>query len=124
MYRLFAYPDSSDLYSVEAELVSSFEEFARAWRVDGIRLTNKKAPLMPGQDLPDWNLGLRVETERLSQEDIDQLLLFVAQLSRKLNLPFVLGTWNRTSGTRDLCVIDRHIPDGAAASIIGGANAV
>jgi len=123
MYRLFAYPDSSDLYDLEEELLSAFEQFARSWPVDGIELTNKKAPLMEGQELPDWNLGLRVESANLTRENVEELLSFVSQLSRKVNLPFVLGTWERPLGTRDLCFVDRHVPDGAAGLILGGAYA-
>jgi hypothetical protein len=123
MYRLFAYPDSSDLYAIEGALLQAFEEFARSWPVEGARLTNKKAPLMEGQELPDWNLGLRVETDQLSRENVEDLLSFVSGLSRKINLPFVLGTWERPIGTRDLCVVDRYVPDGAAGLILEGAYA-
>ena len=124
MYRLFAFPDSSDLYDVEKELLDAFERFAQSWPVQGIKLTNVKAPLMEGQDLPDWNLGLRVETDQFSRENVEELLSFVADLSRAVNLPFVVGTWQRPVGTRDLCTIDRHVPDGAAGAILEGAYAV
>ena len=123
MYRLFAYPDSSDLYDVEEQLLAAFELFMRSWPVRGLELTNVKAPLMEGQELPDWNLGLRVKTEHLSRENLDELLSFVAELSRTTNLPFVLGTWQRPLGTRDLCTIDRHVPDGAAGLILESAYA-
>lgn len=123
MYRLFAYPDSSDLYELEQALVDEFGRFARSWRVEGVLLTNAKAPLMEGQELPDWNIGLRVETDRLSRENIDELLSFTLKLSRKLNLPFVLGTWTRRSVVRDLCRIDGQIPDGAVGIIMEGAHA-
>jgi hypothetical protein len=124
MYRLYAYPDSSDLYQLEAELLAAFEQFVRSWPVDGVLLTNKKAPLMEGQEIPDWNLGLRVETATLDRENVEQLLSFLSELSRKVNLPFVLGTWQRPLGTRDLCFVDRHVPDGAAGEILQGAHAV
>ncbi len=123
MYRLFAYPDSSDLYDVEKELLVAFEQFAHSWPVQGLELTNAKAPLMEGQEFPDWNLGLRVTTEHLSRENVEELLSFVAELSRKVNLPFILGTWQRPLGTRDLCSVDRHVPDGAAGLILEGAYA-
>jgi hypothetical protein len=124
MYRLYAYPDSSDLYQLEAELLAAFEQFVRSWPVDGVLLTNKKAPLMDGQEIPDWNLGLRVETAILDHENVEQLLSFLSELSRKVNLPFVLGSWQRPVGTRNLCFIDQHVPDGAAGEILEGAHAV
>ena len=98
MYRLFAYPDSSDLYDVEEELLVAFERFARSWPVQGVELTNVKAPLVEGQELPDWNLGLRVRTEQLSRENVEELLFFIGDLSRTVNLPFVLGTGSAHRG--------------------------
>ena len=124
MYRLYAYADSSDLAAHEAILVRAFSEFMASWSVVGTLFTNKKAPLTEGQEFADWNLGLRVNAPALTREDIEQLLSFLAQLSRQVNLPFVLGTWReRTVGTTDLCSIDRHVPDGAAGLILEGANA-
>jgi hypothetical protein len=104
-------------------LLAAFEQFARSWPVEGVLLTNKKATLMEGQEIPDWNLGVRVETAHLGRDEVELLLSFVAELSRKVNLPFVLGTWERPAGTRDLCIIDRHVPDGAAGTILEGAHA-
>ena len=124
MYRLYAYADSSDLYHLEEDLLRAFEDFSSSWRVGGVLLTNKKAPLMEGQDIPDWNLGLRVEAAELSRENLEQLLSFLSELSRKVNLAFVLGTWARPIGTRDLCVVDGHVPDGAAGVILEGAHAL
>lgn len=124
MYRLYAYADSSDLSTHEATLVRAFSEFVATWPVAETLLTNKKAPLMEGQALPDWNIGLRVSAPELTRDNIEGLLSFLAQLSRAVNLPFVVGTWReRTSGTTDLCVVDRHVPDGAAGLILEGANA-
>jgi hypothetical protein len=124
MYRLYAYADSSDLVAHEATLVRAFSDFAASWPVTETLLTNRKAPLMEGQELPDWNLGLRVSAPALTREDVEQLLSFLAQLSREVNLPFVVGTWGeRRVGTTDLCLVDRYAPDGAAGDILEGANA-
>ncbi|MEQ1775592.1 MAG: hypothetical protein ABL891_17585 [Burkholderiales bacterium] len=123
MYRLYAYADSSDLIAHEAKLVRAFSDFAATWPVTQTLLTNKKAPLMEGQELPDWNLGLRINAPELSREDVEQLLSFLAQLSREVSLPFVVGTWReRKVGTTDLCLVDRHAPDGAAGLILEGSN--
>jgi len=124
MYRLFVYADSSELDHVERELLASVENFTRAWPVEGVRVTNRKAPLMEDQGTPDWNLGLRVETHRLTRENVEALLLFVSEMSRRMNFPFVLGTWDRSSNTRDLCFVDGHVPDAAAGRILEGAHAV
>jgi hypothetical protein len=123
MYRLFAYADGSDLAAHEEALVRAFTEFVAEWQLADALLTNKKAPLMAGQVLPDWNIGLRVSAPELTRGHVEQLLSFLAELSRKLNLPFVVGTWrHRAVGTTDLCVIDRFVPDGAAGAVMNGAK--
>ncbi len=104
-------------------MLTAFERFAQTWPVQGLELTNVKAPLMEGQDIPDWNLGLRVKTETLSRENVEELLAFVAELSRTVSLQFVLGTWHPL-GTHDLCTVDRLVPDGAVGLILEGAHAV
>ena len=124
MYRLFANADSSDLIAHEATLVRAFSEFASTWPVSETLLTNEQAPLMEGQEFADWNIGLRVNAPVLTREDVEQLLSFLAHLSRRVNLPFVVGTWRkRTVGTTDLCCIDRLVPDGAAGIVLEGSNA-
>ena len=124
MHRLYAYADSSDLVAHEATLVRAFSEFTATWPVAEVLLTNKKAPLMDAQNFADWILGLRVNAPVLTRQNVEDLLSFLAQLSREVNLPFVLGTWReRTAGTTDLCFIDRHVPDGAVSLILEGTNA-
>jgi hypothetical protein len=123
MHRLFAYADDSDLYDVEIALVAAFEEFASSWGVDEVRLRNTKAPLMSGQSIPDWNIGLSVEASELSRRHIEQLLSFLANLSREVSLPFVVGTWQPRGESRDLCFVERLVPDGAAGLVLEGLNA-
>jgi len=123
MFRIYAYADSSDLCDIEQTLISAFSSFAATWPVDGVLLTNKKAPLSRGQHMPDWNIGLRVTSEVISRENIDQLLSFLVGLSREVGLPFVVGTWReRSIGTKDLCIVDWQIPDGAAGDILENAR--
>jgi hypothetical protein len=124
MHRLFAYADESNLHEVEVVLVGAFETFVGSWGLQGVRLRNTKAPLMPGQALPDWNIGLSVETSELRRQHVDQLLAFLANLSREVNLPFVVGTWSSKGPSRDLCVIERSVPDGAGGLILEGLNAL
>ena len=121
MIRLYTYADSSDLEALEDKLLEAFTAFASSWGIDGILLTNRKSPVFEGRF--DWNLGLRVQAEALRREDIDSLLLFLAQLSREVGLRFVVGTWDHQSRTTDLCFIDRLVPDGAAGEILEGLNA-
>jgi hypothetical protein len=121
MVRLYAYADSSDLEDLESTLMNAFRAFASSWGIDNIILTNAKSPVFEGRI--DWNLGLRVQVEALRREDIDSLLLFLAQLSREVGLRFVVGTWDHESRTTDLCFIDRQVPDGAVGEVMEGLNA-
>ena len=124
MYRLYVYADRSDLAAHEETLIRAFSNFAATWPVSEVLLTNQKAPLVEGQGIPDWNLGLRVNARVLTRENLEQLLAFVAQLSREVNIPFVFGTWReRTVGTTDLCFVDRLVPDGAAGLLLERAYA-
>ena len=86
MIRLYTYADSLDLEALEDKLLEAFTAFASSWGIDGILLTNRKSPVFEGRF--DWNLGLRVQAEALRREDIDSLLLFLAQLSREVGLRF------------------------------------
>jgi len=101
--------------------MNAFRAFASSWGIDNIILTNAKSPVFEGRI--DWNLGLRVQVEALRREDIDSLLLFLAQLSREVGLRFVVGTWDHESRTTDLCFIDRQVPDGAVGEVMEGLNA-
>lgn len=123
MHRLFAYADGSDLSEAEGVLVAAFGKFASSWGVDGIRLRNTKAPLMSGQTVPDWNIGLSVEAPVFGRPQIEQLLSFLADLSREVNLPFVVGTWQPRGKSRDICVVDGHVTDGSAGLILEELNA-
>jgi hypothetical protein len=123
MHRLFAYADESNLSDVEGELMAAFDKFASSWGVDGVRLRNTKAPLMSGQANPDWNIGLSVEAPELRRHQLEQLLSFLANLSREVELPFVVGTWQPRGESRDLCVVDRHVADGSVGLILEQLNA-
>ena len=106
MYRLYAYAADSDLASIEQRLVGDFEIFAGRWGVAPIRLRNKKAPLIAGQALPDWNIGFSSETRELSTGQLVELVAFLSTLAKKYDRGFVVGTWDRkTSDTTDFCVI-------------------
>jgi hypothetical protein len=116
--ELYAFADESDLGAIETSLLQQFKDFVRTWGVDDVELINKKAPLMEGQVIPDWNIGLMVETLSLTPLHIANLLSFLCDLSRTMNLPFVVGTADRMTGVRRILVVNRHIPDGAIGSVL------
>ncbi len=124
MYRLYAYADDSDLSEVEATLVTAFQEFLASWDVRGLGFINKKAPLMAGQELPDWNIGLSGVTGELGERQVDELLSFLSNLSARVDRRFVVGTWaEREIGTRDIMFIGaKGAPEHASSKILAEAN--
>jgi hypothetical protein len=78
---------------------------------------------MSGQVVPDWNIGLSVEAPELRRPQLEQLLSFLANLSREFELPFVVGAWLPRGESRDLFVVDRHVADGSAGLILEQLNA-
>lgn len=125
MQYLYAIADESDLADLEAALVGAFSEFVRHWPVEGVRITNRKAPVMEGQEIPDWNIGLGVEDPQLNRSDVEQLLEFLCRMSREMNLRFVVGLSRREwkESTRDACFVYRSFPDGAVGTILERLNA-
>ena len=124
MQHLYAFADESDLYELEEHLVGAFAAFASSWSGEGVELVNRKAPLMDEQDIPDWNIGLFADPSNLSRMQVEELLAFLLELSRDVSLPFVVGISRYPHSPRALCLIDRHIPDGAGGTILEGVNAV
>jgi hypothetical protein len=123
MQRLYAIAYGNDLSDIEDQLVHAFAEFVHSWRVTGVELVNVKSPPIPGDDLRDWVIGLYAETEGLKPRDIEDLVSFLARLSREVNLELAVGIARRPHSPKQLCVIDGHIPDGAVGDILNGVHA-
>ena len=120
-HRLYAYAADSDLGSIESVLVAEFRRFESLWGVSSVRLRNTKAPPISGHEseLPDWNIGLSVEAETFTQEQIEQLVLFLASAAKLCEREFVVGTWSpRTSATEDLCFVNAATKKDTATSIL------
>ena len=121
MQRLYAYAADSDLSAVEAALVASFKKFASAWGIESVRLRNVNAPPILGHEaaLPDWNIGLSVETDLITPEQVEQLVLFLISTARECRREFVVGTWSaRTSATEDLCFVNASTSREAAIPLL------
>ena len=94
MLKVFAYVDGSDLELVSCQLVDAFTNFLSTWGVSSARLVNDKFPRtadLRDDDLPDWNLGLHFEAERLSQTQFDQLITFLSRTAAETQREFVIG---------------------------------
>ena len=120
-HRLYAYAADSNLSSVEPVLVAEFKRFASVWGIDSVRLRNVKAPSTPGDEgeLPDWNIGLSVEIDNFTPEQVEQLVLFLASTAQLCDREFVVGTWSpRTSATEDLCLVNSSTSKDVASHLL------
>src|SRR5688572_8412106 len=120
MHRLYAYAASSDLADVELLLVGEFKKFAASWGIESVRLRNVKAPLTYAKEgeLPDWNLGLSVEAEKIDLPLLELLVSFLSVAASKSEKQFVVGTWSpRTSETEDFCLVGTSASSEIAAGI-------
>ena len=100
MLRAYAYVDGSDLDEIGDQLAEVFANFLPTWGISSARLVNDKSPRTPdlrGDDLPDWNLGLNFETERLSLAEFDQLILFLSRTAEQTQREFVIGGYGPSS---------------------------
>ncbi|MBB6136082.1 hypothetical protein HD842_004259 [Massilia aurea] len=100
MLRAYAYVDGSDLDEIGDQLAEVFANFLPTWGISSARLVNDKSPRTPdlhGDDLPDWNLGLNFETERLSLAEFNQLILFLSRTAEQTQREFVIGGYGPSS---------------------------
>lgn len=94
MLRVFAYVDGSDLDEVSSQLGEAFVNFLKTWGISSVRLVNDKFPRtddLRDDDLPEWNLGLNFEVERLSPTEFDQLISFLSRTAAETQREFVIG---------------------------------
>lgn len=100
MPKVFAYVDGSDLDEVSSQLVEAFRNFLNTWGVASARLVNDKFPRtadLRDDDLPEWNLGLNFEAERLSSTEFDQLISFLSHTAAETQREFVIGGYGPQS---------------------------
>ena len=113
MLQIFVYVDGSDLEQVEAVLLKSFADFSKGWGVESVRVINDKyerTPDLRPDDLPQWNLGLNFELERLPRTKVESLMEFLSNTARETEREFVVGTWNpETMISEDLCFVRADI---------------
>lgn len=112
MLKVFAYVDGSDLDEVSSQLVEVFTNFLDTWGVSSARLVNDKFPRtadLRDDDLPEWNLGLNFDAERLSPIEFDQLISFLSRTAAETPREFVIGGYRpKSQFAEDWGVIDTH----------------
>ena len=113
MLKVFAYVEGSDLDEVSSQLVEAFTNFLELWGVSSARLVNDKFPLtadLRDDDLPEWNLGLNFEAQRISPAEFDQLISFLSRTAADTQREFVIGGCGHTSQfAEDWGFIDTHL---------------
>lgn len=94
MLNVYAYVDGRDLGEVSSQLVEAFTNFLPTWSISSARLVNDKFPRtadLRDEDLPEWNLGLYFEAERLSATEFAQLISFLSRTAAETQRDFVIG---------------------------------
>ena len=113
MLTVYVYVDGSDLDEVSYRLVEAFTNFLHTWGISSARLVNDKFPRtadLRNDDLPEWNLGLNFEAERLSPTEFDQLLSFLFQTAAATQRDFVIGGCGPTSRfSEDWAFVGTHV---------------
>lgn len=111
MAQIYVYVDGSDLGDVESVLLPGFENFAKTWDVESVRVINDKYPRtadLGPEGLPDWNLGINFESESLPVSKIEQLMVFLSEISAESNREFVIGAWNpQAMISNDWCFVGK-----------------
>ncbi|MRW92026.1 hypothetical protein GJ699_18695 [Duganella sp. FT80W] len=99
MINAYAYVDGSNLDGVSSQIAEAFANFLPTWSISSARLVNEKLPRtadLRDDDLPDWNLGLNFEAERLSPTEFDQLVSFLSRTAAETQREFVIGGYGPT----------------------------
>ena len=110
---IYLYVDGCDLKDSEAELVAAFAELARAWKNPSLLIVNDKQTLYSTahpEDLPKWFLGLNVNADTLTEDDLESLLRFSKDLAGRTGHDFVFGLADQYISD-DLCFIDADAGD-------------
>jgi len=94
MPKIYVYVDGADLEEVEGPLLKEFQRFAQEWNVGTVKVINDRFPRTPDlgtDDLPDWNLGINIESQSIPRTKTEELLKFLSQLSSESGREFVVG---------------------------------
>lgn len=113
MLQIYAYVDGSDLHNIENLLLDRFQEFSKTWGVDSVRVVNDKYPRTPDlspEDFPDWNLGINVEFENISRNELEALVCFLSNAAAESKREFVIGIYFPEKHiSEDLCFIGSEV---------------
>ena len=93
-YTIYLYVDGCDLKDSEAELVAAFVGLARAWKNPSLLIVNEKQTsdtTAHPEDLPEWFLGLNVNADTVTEDDLESLLRFSKGLAGRTGHDFVFG---------------------------------
>ncbi|QNA90601.1 hypothetical protein G4G28_22630 [Massilia sp. Dwa41.01b] len=107
---VYLYADGCDLQDSEAALTAAFAKLASQCAQPSLLLVNdRKTDNDTGHpdDLSEWSLGLHVDANALSKDDIDLLFHFAKDLAAQTGHEFVFGLADRQKKlTEDLCFIN------------------
>jgi len=112
---IYLYVDGCDLKDSEAELVAAFEGLAKGWKNPSLLIINDKQTsdsTAHTEDLPEWFLGLNVNADTVTEDDLESLLCFSKDFAVRTGHDFVFGLADQQKCiSDDLCFISADAGD-------------
>jgi len=112
---IYLYVDGCDLKDAEAELVAAFDGLAKGWKNPSLLIINDKQTsdsTAHTEDLPEWFLGLNVNADTVTEDDLESLLRFSKDLAGRTGHDFVFGLADQQKCiSDDLCFINADAGD-------------
>jgi hypothetical protein len=112
---IYLYVDGYDLEDSEAELTAAFTALVLGWKNSSLSVVNDRRTREDAthpEDLPEWFLGLNVNADAVTEEDLESLLGFAKDLSGRTGRDFVFGLADpQIHVSDDLCFIDANAGD-------------
>jgi hypothetical protein len=94
MSIVYIYVDGSDNEASEMLLVPAFTQLAESWSALGAFTVNQRherTPDMRDDDLPGWEIGINISSEKFGPTQALELISFIKILAKRTDREFVVG---------------------------------
>jgi hypothetical protein len=111
MRWLYIRVDGSDLAECEEILMAEFNSLAVSLSILEPELVNAQHPKtldMSAQDLPDWEIGLNLNLEKITKNHAIELASSLQQIAVKTKREFVVGLTNDLGISEDIVFIHEN----------------
>ena len=98
--KLYVYVDGSDLEDISEYLLQQLHGWENRERV-GMAIVNDRYPRTPDlepDDLPEWNLGINLDLEVISKDELKRTIQFLIGLAEVSRRDFAVGYYDAKRG--------------------------